>query len=64
VPKLAPPSLRLIASRGVRIVTPTAAAMRVPVLGEALRRAEWALCDSPMRHFAGFWIAVLQKTSR
>jgi len=61
VPSLAPPSLRLVASRGARIVTPTAAAMRVPVLGSLLRRAEWALCDSPMNRLAGFWIAALQK---
>lgn len=61
VPRLAPPNLRLISSRGVRIVTPVASVMRVPILGEALRRAEWALCDSPLRRLAGFWIAVFRK---
>jgi UMF1 family MFS transporter len=47
-----------VASRGARIVTPTAAAMRVPILGAALRRAEWALCDTPLNRLAGFWIAA------
>ena len=56
-----PTSLRLVDSRGVRIVTPAAAVMRVPVVGAALRRAEWALCDSPLRRFAGFWIAAAQR---
>jgi hypothetical protein len=35
--------------------------MRVPVLGGLLRRAEQALCDSPLRYFGGFWIAALRK---
>ena len=37
-------NLKLVGSRGVRIVTPVAAAMRVPVLGKALNRAERLLC--------------------
>ena len=61
VASMAPPGTRLIASRGIRIVTPAAVAMRVPVLGSALRFAERALCDSPLRHFGGFWVAVLKK---
>lgn len=61
VASMAPPGTRLVASRGIRIVTPAAVAMRVPVLGSALRFAERALCDSPLRHFGGFWIAVLKK---
>ena len=58
---MAPKGTRLFASRGIRIVTPAAVAMRVPGLGAALRFAERALCDSPLRYFGGFWIAVLQK---
>lgn len=61
VAAMAPPGTRLVASRGIRIVTPAAVAMRVPVLGSALRFAERALCDSPLRHFGGFWIAALKK---
>ena len=58
---LKPDGTRLVASRGVRIVTPAAVAMRVPVLGWALKTAERALADSPLRYFGGFWIAALQK---
>jgi len=61
VERLLPEGTRLVASRGVRIVTPAAGAMRVPVLGAALSRLEWALCDTPARYFGGFWIAVIQK---
>jgi len=56
-----PPGLRLTASRGVRIVTPAAAAMRLPGLRAVLRRVEWALCDSPLHRFGGFWIAAAQR---
>lgn len=57
----APPGTRYVAARGVRIITPAAAALRVPVVGEVLRRAEWLLCDSPLRRFGGFWIGVFRK---
>lgn len=60
-PRHAPPSLHLIASRGARIVTPAAVVMRLPLVGAVLRRAEWALCDSPLNRFAGFWIAAFEK---
>jgi ubiquinone/menaquinone biosynthesis C-methylase UbiE len=58
---LAPRGTRFVASRGVRIVTPAAQAMRVPYLGSALRAAERRLTDSPLRVFGGFWIAVFEK---
>lgn len=61
VKKLLPPGCTIAASRGVRIVTPAAVAMRVPVLGAALRRAEHALADSPLSIFGGFWIAAIEK---
>jgi len=57
----APSGTRFVAARGVRIVTPAAAALRVPVLGNVLRRAEWLLCDSPLRAFGGFWIGAFRK---
>lgn len=57
----APPGTRFVAARGVRIVTPVAAALRIPVVGAALRRAEWLLCDSPLRRFGGFWIGAFRK---
>jgi ubiquinone/menaquinone biosynthesis C-methylase UbiE len=58
-----PPGLRLVASRGVRIVTPAAVAMRLPGIRQVLWRAEWALCDSPLHRFGGFWIAAAQKSA-
>jgi len=61
VRSLVPRGTRLVASRGVRIVTPFAGALRVPLVGAALRRAEHLVCDSPLRYLGGFWIAALQK---
>ncbi len=58
---MAPRGTRFVASRGVRIVTPVAQAMRVPILGPALRVAERRLADSPLGIFGGFWIAVFEK---
>lgn len=48
-------------ARGVRIVTPTAGMMKVPVLGRVLWQAEHALCDGPLRNFAGFYVAAYRK---
>lgn len=56
-----PPDARLVGSRGVRILTPSAGALRVPVIGKLLARAEHALSDSPLRNFGGFWVAIIQK---
>jgi len=56
-----PAGTRLVASRGVRIFTPAAAALRVPVLGALLRGGERLCCDSPLRWLGGFWIAALQR---
>lgn len=58
---LIPASCRFEGARGVRIVTPAAVAMRVPVLGGLLRRAEWALCDTPLAALGGFYVAILRK---
>ncbi len=61
IPRLLPPATRLEGARGVRIVTPVAAAMRVPLLGGALRSLEVALADGPLAMFGGFYIAVVRK---
>ncbi len=61
IPRLLPPSLTLESVRGVRIVTPAAAAMRVPGVGAVLRTIEWRLADTPAAFFGGFYIAVLRK---
>jgi ubiquinone/menaquinone biosynthesis C-methylase UbiE len=61
VERILPPDLRVVGTRGVRIVTPAAVAMRVPVLGRLLAKAEHALCDSPLRAFGGFVVYALRK---
>jgi ubiquinone/menaquinone biosynthesis C-methylase UbiE len=62
VPRVLPPSLRIEAVRGVRIVTPIASAMRIPVVKTILRKIEWRLADTPAAFFAGFYVAVLRKS--
>jgi ubiquinone/menaquinone biosynthesis C-methylase UbiE len=61
VPRLLPPGTRVEGARGVRIVTPAAAVMRVPFLGGALQRLERALADGPAAFFGGFYIAIIRK---
>lgn len=57
----APPGCRFVTARGVRIVTPAARIMRVPVVRSVFRFAEQQLCDTPLARFGGFWIAAYQK---
>ena len=61
IPRILPPGAKLEAARGVRIVTPVASAMRVPVLGGVLRKLEHALADGPLAVFGGFYIAIIRK---
>ncbi|MBW2523646.1 MAG: methyltransferase domain-containing protein [Deltaproteobacteria bacterium] len=56
-----PPETRIEAARGVRVLTPVAAALRLPLVGRALRVAEWKVCDSFLARFGGFWIAAIRK---
>ncbi len=56
-----PAGARVVDSRGVRIVTPAAKALRLPLVGSLLRSAEHSLCDSPLSRFGGFWIAAIRK---
>jgi ubiquinone/menaquinone biosynthesis C-methylase UbiE len=58
---LAPPGCRVHATRGVRIVTPTALAMRLPLIRQGLWYAETHLCDTFMSAFAGFYIVAFIK---
>jgi ubiquinone/menaquinone biosynthesis C-methylase UbiE len=62
IPGLLPEGLRVEARRGVRIVTPGAFAMRIPIVGSALRTVERRLCDTPAAVCGGFYIVVLRKT--
>lgn len=64
VRKLLPPDAPIVASRGVRILIPSAKMMRLPVARNLFRAAEWALCDSPLKMFGGFWIAAIRKPAR
>ena len=61
IPRLLPPSLTLEAVRGVRIVTPAAAAMRIPAVARIFRQVEQRLADTPAAFFGGFYVAVLRK---
>jgi|HubBroStandDraft_1064217.scaffolds.fasta_scaffold02000_4 ubiquinone/menaquinone biosynthesis C-methylase UbiE len=61
VPRLLPPGLELEGARGVRILIPTASAMRVPLLRDWLAAAERRLADTRAAFFAGFYVAVLRK---
>jgi ubiquinone/menaquinone biosynthesis C-methylase UbiE len=61
IPRLLPPAARLVGARGVRIVTPAAAVMRVPMLARAFRWVESSLADSKAAVFGGFYIAILRK---
>jgi ubiquinone/menaquinone biosynthesis C-methylase UbiE len=63
IPRVLPPSLRIEAVRGIRIVTPMAGAMRLPVVRDVLRKIEWRLADTWVAFFAGFYVAVLRKTA-
>jgi ubiquinone/menaquinone biosynthesis C-methylase UbiE len=56
-----PRTVRLEGFRGVRVLTPTARFVSLPVVGAALRRLEHALLDSPAAVFGGFLIAVARR---
>ena len=56
-----PTASRIVDRRGVRIVTPAAAALRLPAIGPLLVAAERFLCDSPLADYGGFWIAAIKK---
>ena len=52
---------RVIGERGIRIVTPTAHLMRVPLVRDVFRRSEWRLADTPLRFIAGFYVVAARK---
>ena len=62
VAALLPPGATIVDRRGVRIVTPAARFLQVPLLSDVLRRAEHLLCDTPLATFGGFWIAAIKKS--
>lgn len=63
IARMLPAGLVLEQFRGVRVLTPVAAAHRLPLLRRALPFAErWAV-DSPLRYFGGFIVAILRRES-
>jgi len=56
-----PPEVELIEFRGIRVLTPFAAAHAIPGVAYLLRRAERLSVRSPLRYFGGFLVAVLRK---
>lgn len=60
---LTPKGCEFVGARGIRIVTPTAHFMRVPLLRQGLRQLERMLCDSPLKAFGGFYVATYRKTA-
>jgi len=63
LPRILPPGTKIETARGIRIVTPAAFAMRVPVVRGMLRAAERLLCDTPAARLGGFYVAVIRKRS-
>ena len=57
-----PPELEWAATRGIRVITPTARVLEVPVLGPAVRWAERRLADLPgARGAGGFLVACCRR---
>ncbi len=58
---LLPPGARLARVAGLRVATLAPQLFRLPLLGPAWERVEDLLSASPLRHFAGFIVLVIQK---
>lgn len=61
---LTPAGCQFLGARGVRIVTPFAGILDVPLLGSLVYRTEELLADGPLRTLAGFYIAAYGKPAR
>ncbi len=59
--EILPANTHLEGFRGVRVVTPTAGVVSLPVLGRAVSMLEHVLLDSPAARFGGFLIAVIRR---
>lgn len=58
--KLLPSNVTITETRGIRILTPSARAIGLPLLGPILKHLEWRLADSPLKYAGGFWIVAAQ----
>ena len=57
-----PPELEWVTTRGIRVITPVAKVLEVPVLGAAVRWAEHRLADLPgARDIGGFLVAICRR---
>ena len=56
-----PRSLEVVQSRGVRVLTPFAGAIRAPLVGAALAAAERWASASPLRRFGGFFVVITRR---
>jgi ubiquinone/menaquinone biosynthesis C-methylase UbiE len=57
-----PPELTWVATRGIRVITPVAKVLEIPVLGAAVRWAEHRLADLPgARDVGGFLVACCRR---
>lgn len=57
-----PDDLEWVATRGIRVITPVAGVLRVPLLGAAVRWAEHRLADAPVaRDHGGFLVAICRR---
>jgi ubiquinone/menaquinone biosynthesis C-methylase UbiE len=61
--ELTPPGCVLVGARGVRITIPSARLMKSSLGRRVFRAAEHALCDSPLKRLAGFYVAAYEKRS-
>jgi ubiquinone/menaquinone biosynthesis C-methylase UbiE len=59
--RLTPPGCVFVGARGVRITIPSARLMKNPLGRRLFRAAEHALCDSPFKRLAGFYVAAYEK---
>ncbi len=56
-----PPGMRVVTTRGIRIITPAAQVHNLPVLRNLFGFLERAFAGSPLRAFAGFVTVVARK---
>ena len=51
----------IVQTDGIRIVTVHPGVLRIPVLGDIAKRAEWSLMESGLNRFAGFMVQTVRK---
>lgn len=59
--ELTPSGCVFVGARGVRIAIPSARVMKHPFGRRVFRAAEHALCDTPLKSLAGFYVAAYEK---